>query len=132
MNTNLQTYIDDFLRYLTIEKGSSPLTVREYKRYLKEFSEWTKENRSDFTIEKLDLPTVREFRFYLSEKQNVRGGNLAKVTQNHYVICLRSFLKYLLKNDIRTLQPEKIELPSTYSRSPKFLDNIQLQKLFAM
>src|SRR6185437_1199871 len=129
---NLQTYTEDFLRYLIIERNSSPLTVREYRRYLKEFSEWTKINYPDFTIEKLDMPTVRAFRFYLSEKQNVRGGNLAKVTQNHYVICLRSFLKYLLKNDVKTLQPEKIELPRTHSRSPKFLDNAQLEKLFAM
>lgn len=129
---NLQTYTTDFLRYLTIEKNASPLTVREYKRYLKEFSDWTIKNYPDFTIEKLDMPTVRAFRVYLSEKQNVRGGNLAKVSQNHYIICLRSFLKYLLKNDVSTLEPTKIELPSDRTRSPKFLNNEQLEKLFAM
>lgn len=128
----LQIHIDDFLRYLTIEKGSSPLTTREYKRYLKEFLNWTNENYPDFTIEKLDMPIIRAFRVYLSEKQNVRGGNLAKVTQNHYVICIRSFLKYLLKNDISVMPPDKIELPRTHSRSPKFLDNSQVEKLLAI
>lgn len=128
----LQTHIEDFLRYLTIEKNSSPLTVREYRRYLKEFSEWTDKNYLDFTIEQLDMPLVRAFRVYLSEKQNRLGGSLAKVTQNHYIICLRSFLKYLLKNDVKTLEPTKIELPKTHSRSPKFLDTMQVKKLLAM
>lgn len=129
---NLQEHIDEFLRYLTIEKNSSPLTVREYKRYLKEFSQWTAKNYPDFTIEKLDMPIIRSFRVYLSEKENVRGGNLAKVTQNYYVICIRSFLKYLLKNDISVMPPDKIELPRTHSRSPKFLDSSQVEKLLAM
>lgn len=128
----LKAYIDDFLRYLDVEKNSSKLTIREYKRYLKEFSEWTNNNYPDFTIAKLDLTIIRAFRIYLSEKQNVRGGNLAKVTQNHYVICLRSFLKYLLKNDVDVMAPDKIELPKTHSRSPKFLDSSQVEKLLSM
>lgn len=131
-NKTLQTHIDEFLRYLDVEKNSSKLTIREYKRYLREFSNWTSENCPGFMIENLDMSIVRSFRVYLSEKENARGGKLAKVSQNHYVICLRSFLKYLLKNDIKTLQPEKIELPSTHSRSPKFLDSSQVEKLLAM
>jgi len=87
----LNQHIDDFLRYLSLEKGASPLTIREYKRYLKEFSQWTKENYPGFTIEKLDMFKIRAFRNYLSEKENRLGGNLAKVSQNHYIICIRSF-----------------------------------------
>lgn len=130
--TNLEIHINNFIKYLDIEKGASKLTIREYKRYLIEFSGWTEKHQPEFTIEKLDIPTIRAFRVYLSEKQNRRGGNLAKVSQNHYVICLRSFLKYLLKNDVQTLEPTKIELPSEKSRSPKFLDVSQMEKLLAM
>ena len=132
MKNNLPKYTKQFLTYLDVEKNSSPLTVREYKRYLKEFSEWINKNYPDFTVEKLDMTTIREFRVYLSEKQNRLGGNLAKVTQNHYIICLRSFLKYLIKNDVKVMSPEKIELPRTNSRSPKFLDSSQVEKLLAM
>ena len=130
--TNLEKYIKQFLVYLDVEKSASPLTIREYKRYLKEFSEWTDDYVPDFKIEKLDMPIVREFRVYLSQKRNVRGGNLAKVSQNHYIVCLRSFLKYLAKNDVDVMSADKIELPRTHSRSPKFLDSSQLEKLFAM
>jgi len=128
----LQTHIDDFLRYLDVEKNSSKLTIREYRRYLRTFRQWFDQNYPDSTIEDLDMPIIRAFRVYLSERANVRGGNLAKVSQNHYVICLRSFLKYLLKNDVSTLEPSKIELPKTHSRSPKFLDSSQVEKLLAM
>ncbi len=132
MTNNLNKYTKQFLTYLDVERNSSKLTIREYNRYLKEFSQWTSENYPDFTVEKLDMPMVREFRVYLSEKQNRLGGNLAKVTQNHYIICLRSFLKYLIKNDVKVMSPERIELPRTHSRSPKFLDNSQIEKLLAM
>ncbi len=129
---NLQKYTDQFIQYLSIEKSASPLTIREYKRYLREFSEWIDRHYPEFTIENLDMLIIRDFRMYLSQKQNRLGGNLAKVTQNHYVICIRSFLKYLLKNDVSTLEPSKIELPRTHSRSPKFLDSSQVEKLLAM
>src|SRR5579872_1631886 len=102
---NLQTLITDYLRYLSVEKVASPLTIREYTRYLKEFSEWINKNYPDFTIEKLDLSIIRAFRIYLSEKPNVRGGNLSKPTQNHYIVCIRSFLTFLIKNDVKTLEP---------------------------
>lgn len=132
MKNNLQTHTNQFLQYLSIEKNASPLTIREYKRYLREFSDWIERNYPDFTVEKLDMPTVRAFRIYLAEKQNKRGGKLARVSQNHYVICLRSFLKYLLKNDISTLEPTKIELPKENSRSPKFLSRSDAEKLLQM
>lgn len=128
----LNQHIDDFLRYLSLEKGASPLTIREYKRYLKEFSQWTKENYPGFTIEKLDMFKIRAFRNYLSEKENRLGGNLAKVSQNQYIICIRSFLKFLIKNDVKTLEPTKIELPPTHSVSPRFLNPEQVEKLLAM
>ncbi|HEX9059135.1 MAG TPA: site-specific tyrosine recombinase/integron integrase [Clostridia bacterium] len=132
MTNKLQQHITDFINYLSIEKNCSPLTTREYKRYLRGFSEWLRDNYPDKGIEELDMPMVSAFRVYLSEKPNVRGGKLAKVSQNHYVICLRSFLKFLQKNDVKVMSPEKIELPRTHSRSPKFLDSRQVEKLLAM
>jgi site-specific recombinase XerD len=129
---NLQKYIDQFIVYLDVEKSSSPLTIREYKRYLNEFHDWLSINYTNFVIEELDMPKIRDFRVYLSKKKNRRGGNLAKNTQNHYIICLRSFLKYLQKNDVSVLSPTKIELPKTHSQSPKFLDGAQITKLLSM
>src|SRR6202008_3529527 len=81
------------------------------------------------TIEDLDLTIVRRYRVYLSNVTDDKGRTLKKVTQNYYVIALRSFLRYLIKNDIKTLEPSKIDLPKTESRSLKFLEKEQVDLL---
>src|SRR3989344_4615854 len=50
-------------------------------------------------------------------------------TQNYYVIALRSFLRFLIKNDFKTLEPSKIDLPKTESRSLKFLTKEMVDRL---
>jgi len=45
------------------------------------------------------------------------------------VIALRAFLRYLIKNDYRTIAPEKIELPKTQTQSLKFLTTEQVERL---
>jgi len=51
------------------------------------------------------------------------------VTQGYYVIALRSFLKWLIKNDYKVMQPEKLEVPKNKDHSLKFLDNDQVIRL---
>jgi site-specific recombinase XerD len=45
------------------------------------------------------------------------------------VIALRSFLRFLVKNDYKTLEPSKIDLPKTISHSLKFLEKDQVDRL---
>jgi len=51
------------------------------------------------------------------------------VTQGYYVIALRSFLKWLIKNDYEVMQPEKIDVPKNKDHSLKFLNNEQIERL---
>jgi len=51
------------------------------------------------------------------------------VTQGYYVIALRSFLKWLVRNDIQALQPEKLDVPKSKDHLLKFLNNEQVEKL---
>ena len=44
---------------------------------------------------------------------------------------MRAFLRWLNKNDYRTLAPEKIDLPKTDSQSLKFLTREQIERLLA-
>jgi len=120
----------DFLQHLEIEKNCSPLTVRNYQHYLQRFFNWVnKHKKSDIPIEKIDLKLIREYRQYLSRLVNSQGKTLKRVTQGYHVIALRSFLKWLIKNDYHVLSPEKIDLPKTTSRSLKFLDAEQIERL---
>ena len=125
MKETLPEFIKQFLEYLEVERNCSKLTIRDYAHYLYVFSQWYKER----PISDLDLSTVRKYRVYLAHKADNKGLTLKRVTQNYYVIALRSFLRYLIKNDIPTLEPSKIDLPKTESRSLKFLEREQIERL---
>ena len=128
---DLPALISEFLEYLEIEKNLSPLTIRDYRHYLSNFVEWSIANSpiakpSDITVE-----LIRKYRVYLAHYNSPNGNlPLKKVTQNYYVIALRSFLKYLIRKDLSVVSPDKIELPKTESRSLKFLDREQIERLF--
>lgn len=126
------TLIEDFLGYLQVERNASPLTIRDYRHYLRRFLNWlAKEAGLGVKIEALDLQRVRKYRLYLAQYEDSKGGTLSRVTQAYYVIALRAFLKWLIKNDYKVLSPEKIELPKGESRSLKILDREQLERLLA-
>lgn len=130
METILNKHINNFLEHLEIEKNSSKLTIRDYRHYLDVFNKWF--SPTGKSIKDLDLATIRKYRVFLANKTDYRGRNLKKVTQNYYVIALRSFLRFLIKNDIATLEPSKIDLPKTESRSLKFLERDQIERLVTM
>ncbi|PJE57967.1 MAG: hypothetical protein COU81_03280 [Candidatus Portnoybacteria bacterium CG10_big_fil_rev_8_21_14_0_10_36_7] len=117
----LPELIDEFLEYLEVERNCSKLTIRDYRHYLDVFNQWFSSVLPDKSIENLDLSIVRKYRVFLSNRIDDKQMTLKRVTQNYYVIALRSFLRYLIKNDHKTLEPSKIDLPKTESRSVKFL-----------
>ncbi|MCK4722418.1 MAG: site-specific integrase, partial [Dehalococcoidia bacterium] len=115
---SLSSLIADFLEYLEIEKGRSPLTIREYEHYLNRFDDWLSQNSSAVEPEDIDLELIRKYRLYLAHLRNRNGVPLKRNTQTYYIIALRSFLRYLVvQRDIPTLSPEKVELPKQISRS---------------
>ncbi len=132
MAKKLLDHLEQFLDYLEIEKGRSKLTRDNYKFYLKRFITWAKDPLpGDITVE-----DIRQYRLYLNRLGGGRGYDaddgdrtLKKTTQNYHLIALRSFLKYLAKNDIKTVAPEKIELAKQGSRDVSFLDAADLGRL---
>lgn len=120
----------DYLEYLEVERQVSAYTVRNYAHYLTRFSAWFEKNRHA-NIEELDLELVRKYRVFLSRLVDETGKSLSRVTQNYHVICLRGFLKWLIKNDYQVLPPDKIDLPKTESKSLKFLEQEQVERLLA-
>ncbi len=127
---DLTAQITDFLEYCEIERNLSPLTIRDYRHYLNFFDNWQKDNSPLSKPQDLTVDVVRKFRVYLAHFLSPNGNlPLKKVTQNYYVIALRSFLRYLTRRDFKVVTPDKIELPKVESRSLKFLDRDQLERL---
>jgi len=129
MKGNLLQLIDQFLEYLEIEKNCSKLTIRDYRHYLEVFEKWFTTNLPDKSLADLDLQIIRKYRVFLANREDTKGMTLKKVTQNYYVIALRSFLRFLIKNDYKTLEPSKIDLPKTESHSLKFLEKEQVDRI---
>jgi len=129
---NLPALVEEFLEHLEVERNLSPLTIRDYRHYLSNFADWSQKNYPIAKPGDLTLEAVRKYRVYLAHYSSPNGNlPLKKVTQNYYVIALRSFLRYLARRDFKVVTPDKIELPKTESRSLKFLDRDQLERLLA-
>lgn len=121
----ISTYLRTFLEYIEVEKGRSPLTIRNYEFYLQRFVDWAK----DPDPVAITLDTIHKYRLYLNRLENREQGTLRKTTQNYHLIALRSFLRFLEKRDVPTFSPEKIELAKQGSREVSFLENEDLDRL---
>ncbi len=119
-----------FLEHLEVERNLSQLTIRNYGHYLRRFTEWfAEQGHSD--IRDLDQDLLRSYRLFLAHRVDQKGSSLSKKTQSFHMIALRSWLKWLIKNDLQVLHPEKIDLPKAESHSMSFLNLGQLERLFA-
>lgn len=130
MNKNLYSLVNEFLEYLQVEKNASKLTIRNYKHYLYRFLHFL--GNSPTRPREITLELVHKYRLYLSNFADEKGLTLKRITQNYHVIALRSFLRYLSRQDIQTLAPEKIDLPRAESRSLKFLEKDDVDRLLNM
>lgn len=129
MNLDLATGIRRFLEHLEVERNCSKLTVRNYQHYLEVLLTYL-ESRGEPSPQVSDInqETIRNFRLYLSRQPGI-DGEMKIVTQGYYVIALRSFLKWLIKNDYEVMQPEKIDVPKNKDHSLKFLNGEQIERL---
>lgn len=115
------------MEHAEIGKNQSPKTIQNYHHYLTRFLNWSGDlNPKDITLE-----TIHKYRLFLNRYKDKRGRTLSPKTQNYHLIALRAFLKYLTKNDIPCLAPEKIELGKTEKRSVEFLTREELERLFS-
>lgn len=120
--------INDFIEHLEVEKGRSSKTAENYKLYLERFVEFT----GDIEVEKITTETIRKYRLWLNRYQNENNEELAIITQNYHLIALRGFLNYLSKRDIKSLSPNKIELPKVSRKQVTFLDKEEISRLISV
>ena len=129
MSLNIRDLKQHFLEYVEIEKGRSVKTVRNYDFFITKFLNYSKVKRpEDITPE-----ILREFRLWLNRQPvgNGRTGpkTLKKNTQNYHLIALRSFLKYLVKRNIKSLAPDAIELAKVGHRQIDVITPTELRRL---
>lgn len=122
---NLRELKQQFLEYLEIEKGRSAKTIENYDHYITRFVKWSKlEDAKDISEE-----TVRGFRIFLNRYEDAQGKQLKKITQNYYVIALRSFLKYLARKGFTSLSAEKVEIAKVSRREVEFMEASEVERV---
>jgi site-specific recombinase XerD len=115
-----------FLDYIEIEKGRSLKTVENYDRYLTRFLTQSKVT----TAVGITDSVLRDWRLWLN-RQPTPSGTLKKNTQNYYLIALRTFLKYLARQGVPSLPPERIELAKTGGRELDLISPAELERLLS-
>jgi len=130
MATQLDQLKREFLEHVEIEKGNSLKTVNNYDHYISRFFEFAKiSDPRDITDDK-----IREFRLYLNRQPGIKirgqqASTLKKNTQNYHLIALRSFLRYLMKRNITSLPPDRIDLAKIKERSLDLISTDELNRL---
>ncbi len=129
----LQTRVRTFLEVCEIDRNLSPLTIRQYELYLDHLLTYLSQRHPQVQdLTDLDPDAVRAYKLALARHLNARTGRpLARATQTYFLIALRSLLRYWAMQGLEVLAPDRVELGKAQSRSLKFLDPDQMQRLLS-
>lgn len=108
--------IESFLKYLKFEKRVSAHTLLAYKQDLYQFENFLSETFPDEKPEQADYGIIRTWIIHLVE------SGLEAPSVNRKIACLRTFFKFLLRQEIVTKDPMlKIRVLKTKKKLPSFV-----------
>jgi integrase/recombinase XerC len=116
--------VDSFLKYLQFEKRYSSRTVLSYRTDLNQFKEFVSNTFPDHKPETADYGVIRSWVVQLVE------FDLDATSVNRKIACLRSFYKFLLKQEIIQKNPMiKIKVLKTKKKLPHFIQEKDITNL---
>jgi integrase/recombinase XerC len=108
--------IDSFLKYLQFEKRYSPKTILSYQTDLHQFQEFLNIEFDSIPSQEANHGLVRSWIVRLVET------NLDAVSVNRKIACLRSYFKFLMKQEVITKDPMvKVKILKTKKKLPHFV-----------
>ncbi|PLS16666.1 tyrosine recombinase XerC [Bacillus sp. M6-12] len=121
MKNSLQLFVE----YLQIEKNYSHYTIERYQRDIDEFFLFMNEQG----ISGLQSIEFQDARLFLTI---LHGRNLSKRTIARKTSCLRSFFKFLMREEIVPDNPfSLVSLPKKDQTLPRFLYEEELSRIFS-
>ena len=128
MNKTQANLLRKFLTYLTVEKSSSLLTVGNYERDIKSFSEFLVERfGEDFTWKQIGTLDIRAYLTDLNKKEYSRRTIARRIS------ALRSFYKYMVRENILESNPfTKVKTPKLEKKLPVFLEEVEINELLEL
>ncbi|NMA02604.1 MAG: tyrosine recombinase XerC [Clostridia bacterium] len=120
LDNNLDKVKDDFLNYLSAQRGYSEHTLRAYSNDLLQFFEYYSQKKGIKFDEISNLQI--EYVFFRGYLAHLQQQGMAKSTINRKIIALRSFYKYLRNNNLVERNPlELIKTLKTPKKIPEIL-----------
>ena len=118
-------YIQGFLDDLSFSKRYSQHTITSYKNDLNKFNQYLCSVYDYLLFEKVELFHVRSYLVYLLNL------NLEKTTVARNISSVKSFYKYLIKEEVVNSSPlNLLESPKINKRLPSFIKEDELVFLF--
>lgn len=115
----LSSHLERFVNYLQYTKNASPKTIENYSLWINRFIEFM----GDIEADKVKSMYILDFRMFLSQQ------GLSPKTINYHVVGLRSFFKFLLRNDIETISPDKLDLAKIPPRQLSYLSEEEVDRI---
>lgn len=119
------SHLKNFIDYLQHQKKFSVHTILSYESDLNQFQIYLEKEIHDADLKKVSYLHVRTWVAELMDK------NISAKSVNRKLSTLKSFYKYLLRNNIIDVNPlQKIQGPKTPKKLPVFVDQTQMDELF--
>jgi integrase/recombinase XerC len=116
--------VGSFIKYIQFEKRYSPKTVISYQSDLDQFSQFLLHTYDEPQPEVATFPMIRSWIVSLVEQQ------LDPSSVNRKIACLRSFYKYLLRQEMISKNPMvKVSILKTRKRLPHFVKETDVVNL---
>jgi integrase/recombinase XerC len=126
MHIPFEKYQQQFLEHLKYQKRYSQHTIISYENDLSAFSTFMLKEFPDTEIDKIKTTFIRT---WLAE---MKEDAMASRSLNRKISALRSFFKYLLKNDAVKVNPvTTIISPKMPKRLPQFVEEKDTNNLFS-
>lgn len=115
--------LEEFLRYLEVEKNYSTYTINNYKLDIEQFLIYCDDNEIKYSN-----ITYSEARTYLNYLYNTKSEKASSVSRK--ISSIRTFYRYLANHNIENYSFHLLRLPKKGQRLPKFLEYNELEEIF--
>ena len=116
-------YLDDFIKYIDIEKNDSEYTSINYREDIINYLEYCKEKGIDYLH--ITYKQARNYINYLYEEKENKATSISRK-----ISSIRSFYKYISLDGIENYSFHLLKLPKKGKRLPKFFEYNELEELF--
>ncbi|NMD69499.1 tyrosine recombinase XerC [Bacillus sp. DNRA2] len=124
MSANVNVSLKLFIEYLQIEKNCSEYTIEHYQHDIRDFSMFMAEQ----AIEGYEQVKYADVRLYLTK---LYEKNLARKTVARRISCMRSFYRFLLREELIDENPfSLVSIPKIEKHLPSFFYDSELDELF--